>query len=73
LPFFENDKLYSNRKKKKKLNIEDYDTNDGVKGHLYKIFSLNYVRLQIINILLEGAIGDKWEEYIWEKIYVRNL
>jgi len=47
---------------------DTYITNDAAKDHLYKIFTINYLLSQIYNTLLERSIGDKWEEFIKNKL-----
>ncbi|ADQ41986.1 CRISPR-associated protein, Csx11 family [Caldicellulosiruptor acetigenus I77R1B] len=73
-----------NKKTNNKKSIQDYLNNDGAKSHLYKVFAINYLILQIYNTLLERSIGDRWEEFIkqklgnkidfkYKKIYWQNL
>ncbi|MDQ7031099.1 MAG: CRISPR-associated protein Csx11 [Desulfonauticus sp.] len=71
--FFEEDEIWTNRKKEKKINIRDYDTNTSVKDHLYKIFLINFFIFQIYNLLLERSIGSNWEKFIKDKLKENKL
>ncbi|KHO62654.1 CRISPR-associated protein, Csx11 family [Thermoanaerobacter sp. YS13] len=54
--------------KKRNESIQNYLKDNGAKGHLYEIFAINYLILQIYNTLLERSIGDRWEEFIKQKL-----
>ncbi|ACV24116.1 CRISPR-associated protein Csx11 [Methanocaldococcus fervens] len=60
--------IIKNKKRGKCEKIDEYDTKDGIKEHLYKIFTINYLILQIQNTLLERSIGDKWEKFIYKSL-----
>lgn len=60
--------IVKNIKKRKNENLSDYDTKNGAKEHLYEIFSINYVILQIKNILIERSIGHEWENFISNRL-----
>ncbi|MBB6062782.1 CRISPR-associated Csx11 family protein [Thermosipho japonicus] len=60
--------IIANTKKKKKYPIEEYYNKKNVKDHLYKIFAINYLILQIKNLILERAIGSRWESLILKNL-----
>ncbi|WP_175403761.1 CRISPR-associated protein Csx11 [Caminibacter mediatlanticus] len=60
--------IIKNKKKGKKVKLNEYIEDDGVKTHLYKIFILNYFMYQVYNTLLERSIGQKWEEFIYKQL-----
>ncbi|MGC8979422.1 CRISPR-associated protein Csx11 [Caldisericum sp.] len=67
--FDKNSKMITiNKEKNKMKSIQDYLKDDEAKKHLYKVFTINYLILQIYNTLLERSIGDRWEEFIKQKL-----
>ncbi|MGC9001157.1 MAG: CRISPR-associated protein Csx11, partial [Caldisericum sp.] len=67
--FDKNSKMITiNKKENKMKSIQDYLKDDEAKKHLYKVFTINYLILQIYNTLLERSIGDRWEEFIKQKL-----
>jgi CRISPR-associated Csx11 family protein len=66
--FFDKSSRMITINKKKNKSIQDSLQDNNAKGHLYKIFAINYLILQIYNTLLERSIGDRWEEFICERL-----